>query len=293
MAVTRTQVGRPGDPATRRPGDPATRRPGDPATRRPGLIITAASSAIVKPTDEHASVTLPFRPAPPRPSLPSRAVSIMDMVSPPMVIASPPNLPPGVSRATRTPAEASPVPFRTVSKSGRNAIDDIVREADLSAGLPTPCTTMREAATTQPRASASVLVQAVPHGRADSAAGEPTDPVRRRPRGHMSAAPVAFAEHVDGPVVVQQGTARRGAAGTVERTGRHPDATSRRYRRGNGEDGRPAFRHMRDANRCPAVPPLPARAPGGGATFTPTPNSAAPRARAPRTQHRARSRYNV
>ena len=29
----RTQVGRPGDPATRRPGDPATRRPGDPATR--------------------------------------------------------------------------------------------------------------------------------------------------------------------------------------------------------------------------------------------------------------------
>ena len=31
-----TQVGRPGDPATRRPGDPATRRPGDPATRRPG-----------------------------------------------------------------------------------------------------------------------------------------------------------------------------------------------------------------------------------------------------------------
>ena len=32
----RTQVGRPGDPATRRPGDPATRRPGDPATRRPG-----------------------------------------------------------------------------------------------------------------------------------------------------------------------------------------------------------------------------------------------------------------
>ena len=34
--VMRTQVGRPGDPATRRPGDPATRRPGDPATRRPG-----------------------------------------------------------------------------------------------------------------------------------------------------------------------------------------------------------------------------------------------------------------
>ena len=32
----KTQVGRPGDPATRRPGDPATRRPGDPATRRPG-----------------------------------------------------------------------------------------------------------------------------------------------------------------------------------------------------------------------------------------------------------------
>ena len=34
--MMRTQVGRPGDPATRRPGDPATRRPGDPATRRPG-----------------------------------------------------------------------------------------------------------------------------------------------------------------------------------------------------------------------------------------------------------------
>ncbi len=36
IASPRTQVGRPGDPATRRPGDPATRRPGDPATRRPG-----------------------------------------------------------------------------------------------------------------------------------------------------------------------------------------------------------------------------------------------------------------
>ena len=34
--IGKTQVGRPGDPATRRPGDPATRRPGDPATRRPG-----------------------------------------------------------------------------------------------------------------------------------------------------------------------------------------------------------------------------------------------------------------
>ncbi len=35
-SVLKTQVRRPGDPATRRPGDPATRRPGDPATRRPG-----------------------------------------------------------------------------------------------------------------------------------------------------------------------------------------------------------------------------------------------------------------
>ncbi len=34
--MMQTQIGRPGDPATRRPGDPATRRPGDPATRRPG-----------------------------------------------------------------------------------------------------------------------------------------------------------------------------------------------------------------------------------------------------------------
>ena len=43
-----TQVGRPGDPATRRPGDPATR-----------LIIPPASSPVVKPSRERMSLAPP------------------------------------------------------------------------------------------------------------------------------------------------------------------------------------------------------------------------------------------
>ncbi len=69
----RTQVGRPGDPATRRPGDPATRRPGDPATRRPGDpagLILINDSARNKPRNQ-----LAFIPVPPQRRQPSTALS--------------------------------------------------------------------------------------------------------------------------------------------------------------------------------------------------------------------------
>ena len=125
--VMMTQIGRPGDPATRRPGDPATRRPGDPATRRPGdpatrrpgdpatrLIVTTASSGFVKCSRELVregnSVSLPFTPsacASVAPVARSTACTVSIMF-----IASPPNLSPGTSREMRTPAERRLSRFR-------------------------------------------------------------------------------------------------------------------------------------------------------------------------------------
>ena len=133
--IGKTQVGRPGDPATRRPGDPATRRPGDPATRRPGdpatrrpgdpatrrpgdpatrLIVTTASSGFVKCSRELVregnSVSLPFTPsacASVAPVARSTACTVSIMF-----IASPPNLSPGTSREMRTPAERRLSRFR-------------------------------------------------------------------------------------------------------------------------------------------------------------------------------------
>jgi len=78
---------------------------------------------------------------------------------------------------------------------------------------------MRAAAATAPRAPASAPLRAAPRGHAGRPLGEATDPVRRRPRGNMPAAPAAFAEHVDAPPAVPRRAIGRTAADAFERTG--------------------------------------------------------------------------
>ena len=95
-----------GGSAARRLGGSAARRLGGSAARRL-IIVASASSAIVKPPDEHdehTSSCLTITPSAPRTLAPvarsaSPAVSIM-------FITSPPNMSPGMTpRATRIPAE--------------------------------------------------------------------------------------------------------------------------------------------------------------------------------------------
>ncbi len=122
---------RPGDPATRRPGDPATRRPGDPATRRPGdpatrLIVTTASSGFVKCSREFVSVSLPFRPSACASTLPVARSAFRTLSN--MVIASPPNLSPGMSRNDTHPCRASPILLlRTITPSSAETQSDDAR----------------------------------------------------------------------------------------------------------------------------------------------------------------------
>ncbi len=73
----RTQVGRPGDPATRRPGDPATRRPGDPATRRPGLLYQQGQSVLSTPDHRSHSRQPPSPPSHPVPNPASKPWPIL------------------------------------------------------------------------------------------------------------------------------------------------------------------------------------------------------------------------
>ena len=103
--IRKTQIGRPGDPATRRPGDPATRRPG---------IIPGTSSQLVKPKPrERSSLAIPLRPSASRIVAPvARNASLAESI---MVIAfaSEP-----VARHTAQARRASPVPIpRTVSRT--------------------------------------------------------------------------------------------------------------------------------------------------------------------------------
>ena len=130
--MMQTQIGRPGDPATRRPGDPATRRPGDPATRRPGDPATR------RPGDHYTVGTLSGACQPPgrtncarladraqrlREQVTRRAQHVPRLVRHVHRVASEPvarqTVPRPVRRRTQS-RQASPVPLaQTVNRTRR------------------------------------------------------------------------------------------------------------------------------------------------------------------------------
>ena len=137
--IGKTQVGRPGDPATRRPGDPATR-----------LIVTTASSGFVKCSREFVSASLPFRPNSCASMLPVARSAFRTLSN--MVIASPPNLSPGMSRNNAHPRRASPILLlRTICRV-RQERNPMTRVGGMA--QPSPPRTMRPRAAGPPAPSA-------------------------------------------------------------------------------------------------------------------------------------------